>query len=112
LRIWDKLICSRTNARECAESNIMEHKKVREDRGKKYGDIKQNHKNIGESWHSILCSYYQQDLPPLPPHVVCLMFAVFKMVRAAIPFTHSKDDYLDMRNYSDFAEELDAENHK
>ena len=90
----------------------LKHKEIRAERGKKYGDIKQNHKNIGESWHSILCSYYQQDLPPLPPHVVCLMFAVFKMVRAAIPYSHSPDDYLDMRNYSDFAEELDAENHK
>ncbi len=89
---------------------MTKHKEVREDRGKKYGDIKMNHTNIANAWHAILCSHYQKDLPKIPPHVVCLMFSAFKMVRAAIPFDYSSDDYIDGRNYMDFAEETDEKN--
>jgi len=88
----------------------MTHQEIRTERGKHYGDIKQNHTNIANAWHSILCSYYQLDLEPLPPHIVCLMFASFKNVRAAIPFTYNPDDFLDSRNYLDFAEECDPQN--
>jgi hypothetical protein len=38
------------------------------------------------------------------------MFSAFKMVRAAIPFDYSSDDYIDGRNYMDFAEETDEKN--
>jgi hypothetical protein len=88
----------------------MTHQEIRKERGKHYGDIKQNHTNIANAWHSILCSYYQLDLEPLPPHIVCLMFASFKNVRAAIPFSYNPDDFLDSRNYLDFAEECDPQN--
>jgi len=88
----------------------MTHQEIRKERGKHYGNIKQNHTNIANAWHSILCSYYQLDLEPLPPHIVCLMFASFKNVRAAIPFTYNPDDFLDSRNYLDFAEECDPQN--
>jgi hypothetical protein len=88
----------------------MTHQEIRKERGKRYGDIKQNHTNIANAWHSILCSYYQLDLEPLPPHIVCLMFASFKNVRAAIPFSYNPDDFLDSRNYLDFAEECDPQN--
>jgi len=88
----------------------MTHQEIRKERGKHYGDIKQNHTNIANAWHSILCSYYQLDLEPLPPHIVCLMFASFKNVRAAIPFSYNPDDFIDSRNYLDFAEECDPQN--
>ena len=88
----------------------MKHKEVREERKKKYGDAKTNHTNIANAWHSILVSHYQQDLPVLPPHVVCLMMASFKLVRAALPFQYDDDDFIDARNYLDFAEETYEKN--
>jgi len=88
----------------------MKHKEVREERKKKYGDAKTNHTNIANAWHSILVSHYQQDLPVLPPHVVCLMMASFKLVRAALPFQYDDDDFIDARNYLDFAEEIYEKN--
>ena len=89
---------------------MTEHEQIREERGKAYGDVEFNHTNIARAWHSILCSYYQKDLPPLPPHVACLMFTVFKMVRAAIPFQYNRDDYFDGKNYMDFAREIEEGN--
>lgn len=88
----------------------MDHGEIRNERAKKYGDFYTNHKNIANAWHSIICSYYQKELPPLPPHIACLMFTVFKAVRASIPFKFDLDDYRDMRNYQDFAKECDPDN--
>lgn len=46
------------------------------------------------------------DLPPFPPHLVQLMMVGFKLGRAARPFPKpDSEDYVDARNYLDFAEE-------
>ena len=91
---------------------MQKFEKIREERAGKYGDFETNHTNIANAWHAILCSYYQQQLPPLPPHVACLMFSAFKHIRATIPMTHQEDDYDDATNYMNFARECDNKRNK
>jgi len=85
--------------------------KIRQSRSKVYGDnVHRNHRLVGEAWHAVLCRAFDRDIPPIPPHVVCLMLAINKVMRAAKPGTFQRDDFIDGRVYIDFAEETKPRN--
>lgn len=85
------------------------HVEVRKERGAGYGDPVACHRNIGLAWKALLQDWWQKELPDIPPHIVDLMMVQLKVLRAAKPLGHRADDYVDARNYLDFAEEADPQ---
>jgi hypothetical protein len=84
------------------------HKKIAIARQKLYGDPKISHDAIGAAWRAILQNRYQDVvIPPIPAELVALMFAAFKLVRAARPLYH-QDNYDDAQIYTQFAEHFKA----
>lgn len=65
-----------------------------------YGDFKVNFKNIAKMWSAILNAEVSDEQ-------VALMMAAFKIVRASV--SRHEDNYIDCKNYIDFAEELNRE---
>jgi hypothetical protein len=88
---------------------IKKISKIRKERGTQYGGIELSHESIGLIWQGVLQSYYQEPIPPIPPHVVALMMAGLKTSRAATPLGYQEDDYLDFMNYANFGAELDPQ---
>ena len=84
------------------------HKKITTARHKFYGDPKISHDAIGVVWRAIMQNRYQDVvIPPIPADLVALMFAAFKLVRAARPLYH-QDNYDDAQIYTQFAEYFKA----
>jgi hypothetical protein len=75
------------------------------DRGKDYGNPYEGGAALGKIWAGILSDHLQTDIPDLPPHVVYLMMTGVKLSRAARPFTHKQDNYIDGIAYIHLAEE-------
>ena len=72
-------------------------------RGTVYGEPHHSHRNIGLAWTGLIQQHFGITLPaPLPPHLVELMMASFKLQRSARVF-HA-DNYIDLRAYAKFAE--------
>lgn len=85
-----------------------DHKRIRKQRAKVHGPIKGNLENLGLSLTALLQDHYNIQLPyPIPAHVAGLMLAQGKLLRCVKPYKYSKDDYDDLRNYTDFGQELD-----
>ena len=87
-----------------------EHEKVREERRPKLGDIEFGHAQLGRYWAASLSEYLQIVIPDVPATLVALMLVQLKIGRACRPGLFNSDHYLDMRNYTDFAEEFDQLN--
>lgn len=89
-----------------------EAKKIREDRGRSYGSFEAGLKALAQVWGAMLARYYGSTPTPrplgdLPPHLVALMHAAEKILRASYgPEDFNPDHYLDARNYLDFAATL------
>lgn len=74
------------------------------DRNQKYGHFYVSHKNAGRIWAAMLSHHLGQPVPDLPPHLVALMMASFKLLRASFPGgKEHEDNYLDARGYSAIA---------
>ena len=88
-----------------------EHTDIRKERNAIHGDPIPGHTNLGKAWGALLAEYFQRPVPPLPCHLVCLMLVTLKLQRAARPMKYTEDDYLDARNYLDFAQEAEELKH-
>lgn len=81
---------------------------VREERGKYYGPVQQNHTSIGMIWGGVLMQAGQAGrwMPgePIPPELVALMMVGVKLSREA--FRHKADNGVDAKNYWCFADEI------
>ncbi len=82
-----------------------------QDRGALYGDIRRGHTLLGEAWRVLLAEYWQVGVDTIPPHIVCLMLAQLKLLRAARPFQYHRDSCDDAINYTQFALDLQEEDH-
>ena len=80
-----------------------ETQKVREQRDKAYGDYHFGFTNLGRSWAAMLSEHLRVIIPDIPAHVVTLMVAEMKMHRASRPWRRDFDDFVDLKNYVDFA---------
>lgn len=81
---------------------------IRAARGATYGPPDRSAWAVGRAWRGVLEAHYQQDLPgDIPPHVVMLMHAAMKCVRAAYPFKFNGDNHDDIKVYVDLAKETD-----
>lgn len=67
-----------------------------------YGEPIICHASIGLAWAGLLQQHLGQPVSPLPPHVVALMMAAVKAIRAAR--VYHADNYADLRNYAAIAE--------
>ena len=81
---------------------------IREDRQHIYGDPAFSNHNLGLMWTGILQDHFQVHFPNgIPSYVVATMLACLKIGRSVRPFNKpDNDDYVDMENYMDFAEEI------
>lgn len=78
-----------------------------QDRGAVYGEPHLSHENIGLCWTAAIQQHFGIKLPaPIPPEVVELMMAQFKIQRAMRVF--HEDNYVDVRAYLQFAEHRQA----
>ena len=81
---------------------------LRQERGRDYGPVRENHIAIGMIWGGILLQGFMAGrwIPgePVPPELVTLMMAGVKASREA--FKHKADNVLDARNYLAFTGEL------
>jgi hypothetical protein len=74
------------------------------EREKMYGDAFQCHTNIGQVWAGILGNWQGVHVDDIPADVVALMLAGMKLVRSTR--VYHEDNYLDARNYVNFAEQF------
>lgn len=80
------------------------YKKITAARHKIYGDPKVSHEAIGYAWRAILQNSFQGIIiPPISADLVALLFAAYKLVRAARPPYH-QDSFDDAQIYIEFAE--------
>ena len=89
-----------------------EHKKIRENRSVEHGDPRLGFTSLAMAMTALLREHYQMDLPLLPPHMAALICTCEKTQRAARSLKYNRDDYLDARNYLDFAFEMDEEDNE
>jgi len=90
------------------QTAVERHTVVREQRSEQYGSPTMTLKCVAMQWSAILQAHLQNPLIKIPPHLVGLMMASLKIHRAAVPFEKPDDDnYVDCRNYMDFAMETD-----
>ncbi len=89
---------------------IPSDEEIIEVRGEQYGDFRLSQRLAGKGITAILESHYQMDLPhEIPGHVVSLIMAQLKILRAALPFRFDHDHYIDARNYITFAQQVRGE---
>lgn len=84
---------------------------IRAERGREHGSVRQGFTSLGMGITAILREHYQLDLPVLPPHVASLICAELKLQRCARSIRYNPDNYVDGKNYLDFAYELSGEDH-
>jgi hypothetical protein len=74
------------------------------ERGKVYGDPKENHDGIAMQWAPMLQPHWEaiRDMKPLPAHVVALLMVLVKVNRMRL--VYHEDNFSDAANYLDFAE--------
>ena len=94
-----------------SKTDKREHLKV--ERGRVYGDARQNHHGIAQMWAPLLAPHATDidALEPIPEWTVALMMAALKVARCRLVF--HEDNYDDAANYLDFAnawQREDAEN--
>jgi len=79
---------------------------IREERGKVYGDPRENHEGIAQMFAPLLKPWADliADQVPLPPHVVTLLMCAVKINR--MRRVYHPDNFDDLRNYADMTEEL------
>ena len=77
---------------------------VKHDRQKVYGDPRENHDGIAQSWAGLLQPWHEEIRlgRPLPAHVVALLMVQLKANR--MRRVYHADNYTDLRAYLDFAE--------
>ena len=82
---------------------------VKHERQKVYGDPRENHAGIAQSWAGILQPWHEEIRrgEPVPPHVVALLMVQVKANR--MRRVYHGDNYTDLRAYLDFAEEWQRE---
>jgi hypothetical protein len=86
-------------------------KVVEEERGNQYGHIWLSHKHIGEQFRVILSTYYDVELPTIPPHICSAMLLGLKLIRCINPAGKFQlDDFVDMQNYMNFTRRMDPTN--
>lgn len=80
-----------------------------EQRGKIYGDPKENHDGIAMQWAPMLQPHWEaiRDMKPLPAHVVALLMVLVKVNRMRLVF--HEDNFSDAINYMDFARQWQPE---
>lgn len=85
---------------------------IKAERRKVYGDPLENHRGIAQAWAGLLQPHWEKirDGVPVPPHVVALLMAALKMNRCRIVF--HQDNYDDLLNYLEFAEEWQREGYE
>lgn len=98
--------CDQTGTCASGVDTLMQ---ILAERGKVYGEPKQNHEGIAMMWAPMLEPHWQdiRDQKPLPPHVVALLMVLLKVDRMRI--TWHQDNYDDARNYLGFAEKWQKE---
>lgn len=78
--------------------------RIRDERGKVYGEPELSHENIGLAWTGLIQQHYGTRLDhPLPPWLVELMMVQFKANRSAR--VYHKDNFDDLHVYAEFAQE-------
>ena len=81
---------------------------LRDERGRDYGPVRENHTSIGMIWGGILLQAYTAGRwapgRPVPPEIATLMMAGVKASREA--YRHKADNIPDARNYITFTGEL------
>jgi hypothetical protein len=82
---------------------------IKAERGKVYGDPKRNHEGIAQMWASIFQPHAETIAQgkPLPGHVIALCMVLLKVNRMRLRY--HQDNYDDLRNYLDFAQEMQDE---
>lgn len=82
---------------------------VKNERQKVYGDPRENHAGIAQSWAGILQPWHEEIRrgEPVPPHVVALLMVQLKANR--MRRVYHGDNFTDLRAYLDFAEEWQRE---
>ncbi len=87
----------------------MDRQGIKTDRRQVYGDPKENHEGIAQIWASLLQPHAARIAAgvPVPPHVVALLMVALKLNRMRL--VYHEDNYDDMRNYLDFAQEWQGE---
>lgn len=68
-------------------------------RGLEYGDPLPCMTNIGRAWGATLSQHLGHDVPDIAPHIVTLMMAQLKAIRAANSMSPSVDTLLDGEAY-------------
>ena len=76
---------------------------LKTERGKIYGDARENHRGIAQMWAPLLAPHAEAiaDLQPIPEWTVALLMAALKVARCRLVF--HEDNYDDAANYLDFA---------
>lgn len=84
-------------------------KAIQADRQKVYGDPKENHDGIAMGWVGLLQPHWQdiRDGKPIPAWCVALLLAALKLNRMRRVF--KQDNYDDIRNYLQFAQDWQSE---
>jgi hypothetical protein len=78
---------------ECLDAIIRDRQRV-------YGDTYSNHANAGLLFRGILQHHFGINIPEIPPHVVALLVASLKLLRASSPGGEvHQDNYDDGINY-------------
>ena len=75
------------------------------ERGKVYGDARENWEGIAQMWAPIMAPWWERirRREPVPPHVAVLMMTLVKISRTRL--VYHPDNYPDAANYLRFAEE-------
>ena len=82
-------------------------KQLRDERGKDYGPVRQNHEAIGAIFDGILHQFgwdFRSKCLKDNPHIVTLLMSGLKHSREA--YKHKRDNIADAHNYLDFTEEI------
>lgn len=82
---------------------LAEAAKVVSERQSIHGRPAFGHGQLGRTWSALLSEHFQEQVEPLPAHLVELMLAALKLHRASRPMKRSDDDYVDAINYINFA---------
>lgn len=81
----------------------MDIKEIQEERQGDYGDAKESHQSIGDSWSVYLSRRFNTKIS-LGAKDVAILMVLFKAMREA--YKHKQDNLLDMASYADFAKKF------